>query len=213
MARPEPATCKPVNLKPLMVAPTERTDGVVTIRPFRPEDTDALYEAVRESADDLLPWLPWAEAYSRDDSREWITTRADAWAQEEAFSFCVVDAEEDTLLGGCGLNQLNASHRQANLGYWVRSSRTGMGIATRAVRLTARFGIDTVGLQRIEIVMAVANRASQRVAEKADAKREGRLRNRLRIRDEARDAIIYSIIPADLGTPGGAAEQSSDVRS
>lgn len=183
-----------------MVAPTERTDGVVTIRPYRTDDVDALYAAVQESVDDLLPWLPWAEDYSEADSREWIATRADAWAQGEAFSFCIVDAADSTLLGGCGLNQLNASHHSANMGYWVRSSQTGRGIATRAVRLTAKFGIETVGLQRIEILMAVGNRPSRRVAEKAGAVREGVLRNRLRIQDEARDAISYSLIPSDLKT-------------
>jgi RimJ/RimL family protein N-acetyltransferase len=182
-----------------MVAPTTRTDGVVTIRPYRPDDADALYAAVRESVDELRPWLPWAEGYTRADSEEWIATRADAWAQGEAFSFCVTDAEEGTLLGGVGLNQLDATHRRANLGYWVRSSRTGSGVATRAVRLTAQFGIETAELQRIEITMDVRNRASQRVAEKAGAVREGRLRNRLRVSDEPRDALLYSIIPADFG--------------
>lgn len=181
-----------------MVAPTERTDGVVTIRPYRPADVDALYEAVRESADELARWLPWAEDYTRADSEEWIATRADAWAQGEAFSFCVTDAADGTLLGGVGLNQLDATHRRANLGYWVRSSRTGTGVATRAVRLTARFGIETAELQRIEITMDIRNRASQRVAEKAGAVREGRLRNRLRVRGTPRDAFLYSIVPDDL---------------
>ncbi len=175
-----------------------RTDGVVTIRPFRPADVDALYTAVRESTDELLPWLPWAEDYTRADSEKWIATRADAWAQGEAFSFCVVDARGDTLIGGCGLNQLEAAHRRANIGYWVRSSRAGNGIATRAVRLTARFGIETADLQRIEITMDVRNQASQRVAEKAGAHCEGRLRNRLRMRGAPHDAFLYSIIPADL---------------
>ena len=61
----------------------------------------------------------------------------------------------------------------ANLGYWVRSSRAGRGVATTATLLTARFGLQTLALQRIEILAAVGNRASQRVAEKAGAKKEG----------------------------------------
>ncbi len=69
--------------------------------------------------------------------------------------------------------------------------------ATRAVRLLARFGFEELGLGRIEIVAAVGNKASQRVAEKAGAHREGVLRRRLCLHDEYHDAVMYSLIPDD----------------
>jgi RimJ/RimL family protein N-acetyltransferase len=64
--------------------------------------------------------------------------------------------------------------------------------------LTARFGLRVLGLQRIEILAAVGNKASQRVAEKAGAKKEGLLRKRLSIRGQAHDAVMYSLIASDL---------------
>ena len=42
-------------------------------------------------------------------------------------------------------------------------------VATAAALLVARFGFDELGLQRIEIIAAVSNKASQRVAEKIGA--------------------------------------------
>ncbi len=56
-------------------------------------------------------------------------------------------------LGGVGINQINALHGIGNLGYWVRSSRVGEGIASAAALLVARFGLVAGGLVRIEIVV------------------------------------------------------------
>ena len=36
-------------------------------------------------------------------------------------------------LGGCGINHISRVHRFGNLGYWVRTSATGRGIAVSAV--------------------------------------------------------------------------------
>lgn len=180
-------------------APVERTDGRVRIRPYCADDIDRLYEAVRESMDDLMPWLPWCHAdYTREESAAWVAARPEAWTTGEAYSFAVVDARDGAFLGGCGLNQVNRVHRFANLGYWVRSRCTGAGVATRAARLVARFGFEALGLHRIEIVTALDNVASQRVAEKAGAVREGVLRKRIAGGATPQDAIMFSLVPGDL---------------
>jgi len=89
-------------------------------------------------------------------------------------------------------------HQVANLGYWVRTSAAGRGVATRATRLASRFAFEQLGLNRIEIVAAVGNIPSQRVAEKACARREGVLRNRLLINGESLDAVLFSLVPKDV---------------
>ena len=88
----------------------------------------------------------------------------------------------------------------ANLGYWVRTSATGKGIASRATRLVAGFAFEELKLQRVEIMAAVGNIASQRVAEKAGAIREGVLRKRLLNDDRPLDAVLFSLIEEDLST-------------
>lgn len=139
--------------------------------------------------------------YAALDSAAWIASRPEAWAQGEAYSFVVEDAATAQLLGGSELNHLNETHRLANLGYWTRTSAAGRGIATAAARLTAQFGVLELDLHRIEIVVAVGNRARQRVAEKAGATYEGVLRHRLRMGDVSVDAHMHSLLPADLLAP------------
>lgn len=173
--------------------------GSLRVRPWQPEDADALFAAASESIQTVGSWLPWCrEGYAREDSVAWIAHAQASWQLEELFAFAIVDENDGSVAGGVGLNQFNRQHRSANLGYWVRQSRQGQGIAPRAVPAVARFGFETLGLVRVEIVAAEDNQPSRRCAEKAGAHFEGIGRRRLVIGEEVLDAAVYSLIREDL---------------
>ncbi len=124
--------------------------------------------------------------------------RDEEWRKDIAYAFGVFDTESGKFLGGVGLSQINRIHQMANLGYWVRTSAAGRGVASSAARLVARFGLEELKLQRIEILAATENHASQRAAEKAGAVREGVLRKRLLVHGQSQDAVLYSLVAEDL---------------
>lgn len=171
-------------------------DGTIRIRRYTIDDVDELHPAARESIELVGEWLPWLdEGYMRDDSRAWLEASRHAWEDGARFAFAVEEVSSGRYLGGVGLNQINWAHRLANLGYWVRSSAMGRGVAPRAASLIARLGLEDLELTRIEVVCAAGNARSLRVAEKVGARREGVLHNRLVIRDVAHDAVMFSITP------------------
>lgn len=131
--------------------------------------------------------------YSLDDSRAWIEHSKAAWDQGAEYNFAIVD-DADRFLGGCGLNQLRPVHRVANLGYWVRSSATGKGVATAAVRRLTEFAFRETNLVRLEIVVALGNMPSHRVAEKVGALREGVAHDRLYMHGTPHDAVVYTLL-------------------
>jgi RimJ/RimL family protein N-acetyltransferase len=177
----------------------EYSDDAILIRPYKSADIDSLFEAGRESINEVYPWLPWCHPeYSRRESREWVRLQPDAWDRGEAYNFAIIARGSGRYIGGCGINLVSRMHRFANLGYWVRTSCAGQGAATAATRLLARFGFEELKLIRIEILAAVGNHASQRVAEKAGAKREGVLRNRLLLHNQAHDAVMFSLVPEEI---------------
>jgi len=179
---------------------THWSDGVVLIRPYQPGDVDAFFEAARASIAEVGQWLPWCHPdYSLDEARAWIAARPVAWDTGEAYSFGIFDVPGGHYLGGCGLNAFHPMHNFANLGYWVRTGCTARGVATAATRLVARFGFEALGLTRVEIVVDVDNGSSLRVAAKVGAVREGVLRNRLVNGDRVSDAVMFSLVPEDLG--------------
>lgn len=191
---------------------------ICSIRPYEAADARALYEAARESVAEVHPWLAWCHPdYTLAEAVEWARSRAELAARHpvQEYNFVIL-GPDGRFLGGCGLNQLNAIHRYANLGYWVRTSAAGRGVATEAARQLAAFAFANTDLVRLEIVCAVGNERSQRVAERAGASREGLLRHRLILHGRPVDAVMFSLIrqesgPAQEGSagdPGAGSEQS-----
>jgi ribosomal-protein-serine acetyltransferase len=174
-------------------------DKAIAIRPFLPADAQPIFEAVQESRADVDPWLPDLGATrSISDISTYLDRQPDAWASGGAYNLAILDHHTDRFLGGCGLTQINRRHRFANMYYWVRTGHTKRGVATRAIRLLARFGCETLALQRIEIVVPVGHTASLRAAEKAGALREGILRNRVILHDVVHDAVMFSFVQHDF---------------
>lgn len=141
-----------------------------------------------------MPWLPWCHAgYSVEESRAWIASQLTAFRDGTEYSFAIVDPQGN-LLGGCGLNRIDRPNLGANLGYWVRTAEGRRGVATAAVKLLVSWVFSNTDLHRLEVLVAIENRASQRVAEKAGAVREGLLRKRLQLRGRMHDAVVFSIV-------------------
>src|SRR5690606_2853331 len=111
--------------------------------------------------------------------------------------FAIIDAGSGAALGGISLTHIVKANRLANMGYWVRTSATGRGVASEAVRLAASYGFRELNLSRIEIAAIPQNIASRRVAERAGARFEALVRNRLVMHGKAYDAALYSLVPGD----------------
>ncbi len=49
---------------PILIDIPEEVIGFrVLLRPYRPEDAAALWEAIQESREHLAPWMPWVHDY------------------------------------------------------------------------------------------------------------------------------------------------------
>lgn len=174
------------------------TDGVITLHRYRAEDAEDVFAGASESVAEIYPWMPWCHpGYAISDAQGWASFAIAQWEAGRQFEF-VIRTAGGQLLGSGGINSLHDSHPLANLGYWIRTSQTGKGYATRATLLLAEFAFRDLGLQRVEIVAAVGNHSSQRVAEKAGATREAILRNRIVIHGIPHDAVGYSFVPGDF---------------
>jgi ribosomal-protein-serine acetyltransferase len=175
--------------------PPHPTSTATTIRPWRGEDADALFEAVRESIDTLSPWLPWCHpGYRIEETVAWLS-HCEAQATSGRGHHFAVHARSGLLAGAVGLSEISARYRSANLGYWVRRSMLRRGVATSAVRLAADFAFRQLGLVRLEIAVLPENLPSAGVAERAGARFEGIARNRIVVHSQPHDALMYSLVP------------------
>lgn len=170
-------------------------DGLL-LRPFEDADAAAFAAAVRESAEGMRRWMPWSSVdYSVAQALQWFQACRDGWAAGTACEYGVFDRDSAAFVGGAGLNKIQTDPRFCNLGYWVRQACRGQGVAPRVVQALAVQAFGPLGLHRVEIVVAVGNLASERVAVKSGALREGVARNRLVIDDRPAAAHMFSLVP------------------
>lgn len=167
--------------------------NTIHIRPYKLDDAPALYEAAEESIHEVYQWLPWCHpGYKIEETKEWLAEQVQKRQAKIAFEFAILDGD-GSYLGGCGINAIDWKQKKANLGYWIRTSVMGKGIAVQAVALLSKWGFENTDLMCLEIKCAVGNDRSQRVAEKAGAVREGIRKFCLDIHGKKQDAVVFVI--------------------
>ncbi|MBL6687361.1 MAG: GNAT family N-acetyltransferase [Pseudomonadales bacterium] len=165
----------------------------LTLRVFQKRDNQALYTAVRESAQALMPYLPWCHPdYALQDAEDWISFAHRTWQDCTQFAFVIENKMTRQLVGGCGLDS-PTEVGSANLGYWLRTSQTCKGYATEAARHLANVGLTQLGLQQIDITMSVTNKASEQVAIRCGAVFQGRETKALWLHGTPHDTHHYAL--------------------
>ncbi|RYY12760.1 MAG: N-acetyltransferase, partial [Cytophagaceae bacterium] len=175
--------------------------GAVVLRKFEAAFAPLLWEAATTACSPPFTYFaPWCQpGYSLADSKQVIAQSEADWQAGTAFQFAVFRASTGELCGGIGLKQPNLTPGLYNLGYWVGPAWQRRGIARLATGQVARAAFaDLPPLHRLEILTMPDNVASQRTALAAGATREGLLRQRLRVGDAWHDALLFSLVRADV---------------
>ena len=171
----------------------------IKIRPYTMEDVVERFEAVRQSEDHLLPWIPWAKNYTLEKSQDWVEQALEAWGKEKDYCFVILD-KNNHYIGEVKLLNVNRHYYEskASAAYWIRGSNIRRGAASTALKLIAEFAFNELKLHRVEIMILPENTKSLGVAKKVGAKKEGMLRNQWLFDGSLQDVILFSIIPSDL---------------
>lgn len=170
------------------------TDGEIVLRMRHEQDMAAIVEASRDpETQRRLNDGPLREEAQRESvarvEREWATGRS--------APFIIADARDDRPLGLVNL-QFREDEEVGNLAVSVFPEARGRGIAPRALRLGALWGLRELGLARVAAEADVDNHASIRAIEKAGFQREGTLRAHCKTHGERHDCVMFSLVAADV---------------
>jgi RimJ/RimL family protein N-acetyltransferase len=126
----------------------------------------------------------------------------------EDFTLGFFAPDESAVVGGGGLHR-RVGPDAFEIGYWIRSSEAGRGLATEATAALTRVGLELCGADRIEIRVEPDNAPSLAIPRKLGFTEEGTLRRRLDPGDPdgvRRDAVVFSMFRDVLpGTPASVA--------
>jgi RimJ/RimL family protein N-acetyltransferase len=172
-------------------------DEVVALRPWRDEDVPAKFRGFSDPETLRFSW-PESRPYTEQDA--WAHHRAhqQAWKDGTGAEFaCVSPDDDDEIIGGASVYDIEPASARAAVGYWVARHARRRGVATHAVLLLARWAFDELRIERLQITCGPDNHASQRVAERAGFTREALLRSHLPFKGGRRDTVVFSLLPRD----------------
>jgi RimJ/RimL family protein N-acetyltransferase len=169
------------------------TDGVVALRRWRESDLPGVVAICQDS--EIPRWTAVPSDYRGTDARVWFSRLHDELHAGAGASLAITEGER--LLGSISLLRIDWEHARAEVGYLVAAEARGRGVATRAVRLICAWGFGALGLERVELLAATGNTASQRVAERAGFRREAVLRSYQSLKGERQDLIAYGLLAGD----------------
>ena len=167
-----------------------------------PGDGPELFAAVKESFDELRPWMPWPEQHKTvADSEESARRARVKFLERSDLQLYLFSKGTDTLVGSSGLHRIDWAVPKFEIGYWCRTRFTGQGYITEAVRGTTSFAFNVLGANRLEVRCDSRNQRSRRVAERLGFHLEGKLRNsEVGSKGDLRDTLVFSLIPREWKT-------------
>lgn len=172
-------------------------DGPTALRPWRDSDIGALVEVCQDP--EISRWTRIPSPYGQADARLYLQQRHDSLHAGASAPYAVVEAGDDRrLLGSISLMRFAWEHARAEVGYLLSRHARGAGHGVRAVRLISRWAFATLGLERIELLAATGNAASQRVAERAGFRREALLRSYFAHDRDRYDMVAYGLLVGEI---------------
>lgn len=158
--------------------------------------------------------MPWAagEPVPLEDRVALLRRFRGRFDLDQEYVYGILEPDESTAVGGTGLHP-RVGADALEIGYWIRTSRAGEGLATEAAAALTRVAFELCGTDRVEIRADPANERSRAIPRRLGFVEEATLRRRLAY-PEPRDAVVYSLFRDDYAASAAAAAEveAYDVR-
>lgn len=164
------------------------------LRAARLSDAPLLHAAVLESLPELRPYMRWATpdytlAACKANTRAAMTQ----FAAGDGLRYHFFDKRSEQFVGNASFHHIDPLVPKLELGYWLRTSRSGGGLMREAVAALCEMAEQELGAARLEIRCDTRNLRSARVAEACGFRLEGVLRNACRDpQGQLRDTRLYA---------------------
>jgi RimJ/RimL family protein N-acetyltransferase len=181
------------------IFPEELSTHRLELRAFSITHVDVAFKVVTESRNEVRRWLWWAQGPLDEDSyKSFVRKQAANFVNDVEWRYFIFDRFTTNLVGGCSIDLVSHDSVSANLGYWIRTSLTGQGLATHTAQLMTDAAFEYLPqISSVEISMDVANVASARIAQKLGFTRLGEFDKPVRAPGHSGRGFIWSMERTD----------------
>lgn len=166
------------------------------LRLLNVSDSQELDDLINKNRFYLREWLSWLDKNSTlDDTISFINSSIELNKDKRSFETAII--YDGKLVGVIGLSNIDLVNRKALLGYWIDKDMQHKGIITNSCKAIINYAFQELGLNRIEIKVAIDNHKSRAIPEKLGFTMEGISRQSEWLYDKFLDMAIYSMLKAE----------------
>ena len=155
--------------------------GTTTLRPVKPSDVEDIYKGVQDPEIPKFTTLP--ADYPIDLAIDLAHNKAAvSHANKTQLYFAIEDSRlaakseypySNGFAGLISLHTIDIPNHRAEIGYWLTKESRGIHVGTNAASIITEYGLMTMGFNRIDGIVNVANEPSKQLLLNAGYEFEG----------------------------------------
>ncbi len=144
-----------------------KTDSFQIIT-LQPEDAKSLSEMMVLNYDNFKRYFPitLSKNQSFEDSLKYIEEKRIENETKSEFTFGIKDISNEKIAGLVIIKEINWDTKQGEFAYCISSAYENKGWMSNAITLISKYGFETLGFEKFQIIAHKTNIGSCKVAEK-----------------------------------------------
>lgn len=162
----------------------------IVLKPLSESDIPEMFNMLNDEREYMRRWLPFVDTTNKEeDTADFVNYVVQT--QDQHFTIWY----KGEFAGLVGFKGFDSGNKRIEIGYWMSQYVQGKGIMIRSVRKLIEFAFSELGMNRIQIKVAVNNDKSKRIPEKLGFRMEGIERDgELLVDNVFTDIVVYSLL-------------------
>ena len=170
----------------------------VFLRPYEMDDLDEVTTQFNnpEVRQFLCPGIPYP--VSRESERQWLQNQSKAADQK---NFAIIRKEDNRYMGGCGINEIEWTHRCGVVGIFLGKPYWNEGYGTEALGALIDFMFSQMNLNKACLRVYEFNRRAMKSYQKLGFQLEGTLRMQIFRHGQYFDEYVMGLLRSEWNRP------------
>jgi len=164
----------------------------IVLRAFNDDDLPAIYDIYSDA--EAMAYFSVTPIHSMDDAADILAYARRSFESRQVFAWGVADRATGALVGSCALLRPDWANGRAEVGFVLRRSDWGKGLAAEAVGRMLEYVFEELNLRRLEADVDPRNHRCRKLLERCGFQEEGLLRERWSVGDELQDTVFYGLL-------------------
>jgi len=160
-------------------------------------DSTDIFQTIDQQREYLREWLPFVDhTNSINDTIAFINSVSSI--EETKTDLVFVILFQNSFAGLISFKAIDYQNKKTEIGYWLSEPFQGKGIMTSSCKGILKYAFEELGMNRVQIRVAINNTKSKKIPEKLSFKLEGIERDGEQLALGFTDLCVYSLLQKEM---------------